>query len=160
MNILFVHGNYPGQFLNLAPYLSNKGHKVVFLTESDNPQNISLAGVTLCQFSASFRNDLVKTATHQQAAFLRAQYVSLAISRLSENGFDVDLMIIHGGQGYGLLPRSLHSNIKVLLYVEWFFTESLSKHIFREYNLTSWAQCEAMNMPLLRESHRLPKESS
>ena len=151
MNILFIHGNLPGQFIHLAPHLSRQGHKVVFLTESDNLQGIHLQGVDIVYFSKKSLSNLYKASSHQKKAFLRAQYVSSAISRLSENGFDVDLMIIHGGQGYGLLPRSLHSNIKVLLYVEWFFTESLSKHIFREYNLTSWAQCEVMNMPLLRE---------
>ena len=145
-------GNYPGQFLNLAPYLSKQGHKVVFLTESDNPQNIRLPGVNLCQFSESFRHGLANTATHQQAAFLRAQYVSSAIDQLSAQGFDVELIVVHGGNGYGLIPRSEENrHVKILLYVEWFFTPSTSQYLFRDYDLTSWSRCEVMNMPLLRE---------
>ena len=38
MNLLFIHGNFPGQFLDLAPYLAlHAADRTVFLTESDNP---------------------------------------------------------------------------------------------------------------------------
>ena len=77
---------------------------------------------------------------------------SSAINQLSENGFVVDLMVVHGGNGYGLLPRNdENQHVKVLLYVEWFFTPRTSKYLFRDYDLASWSRCEVMNMPLLRE---------
>ena len=51
MNLLFIHNNFPGQFLDLAPYLArNVADRTVFLTESDNPQGIDLAGVKLVRF--------------------------------------------------------------------------------------------------------------
>ena len=51
MNLLFIHGNFPGQFLDLAPYLARHvADRTVFLTESDNPQGIDLAGVELVRF--------------------------------------------------------------------------------------------------------------
>ena len=51
MNLLFIHGNFPGQFLDLAPYLARHvADRTVFLTESDNPQGIDLAEVELVQF--------------------------------------------------------------------------------------------------------------
>ena len=151
MNILIIHGNFPGQFLHLAPFLSRQGHKVVFLTESDNPQGLHLQDVVLCHFSKSFLNNLEKAPTHQQKALLRAQHVSLAIHQLSAQGFDVDLVIAHGGKGYGLLPRSEIPNVKLLLYVEWFFTSDTSQYLFREYDSAAWSRCEVKNMPLLRE---------
>ena len=46
MNILFVHGNFPGQFKDIAPVLaSNVAGKIYFLSMSDNPQQIKLPGV-------------------------------------------------------------------------------------------------------------------
>ena len=51
MNLLFIHGNFPGQFLKLAPFLVRQlGGVAVFLSESDNPQNIKLDGVELVTF--------------------------------------------------------------------------------------------------------------
>ena len=51
MNILFIHGNFPGQFKDIAPILAkNNDGKIYFLTLSDNPQNIQLPGVHLRQF--------------------------------------------------------------------------------------------------------------
>ena len=59
VNILIIHGNFPGQFLHLAPYLVTQGHKVVFLTESDNSQALRLHGG--CNFfTESFRINLAK----------------------------------------------------------------------------------------------------
>ena len=141
MNILFVHGNYPGQFLHLAPFLSRQGHKVVFLTESDNPQALHLQDVVLCNFSKSFVHNVKKASTHQQKVLIRAQSVSLAIRQLSQQGFDVDLVIAHGGKGYGLLPRSDIANVKLLLYVEWFFTSDTSQYLFRDYDSAAWSRC-------------------
>ena len=151
VNILIIHGNFPGQFLHLAPYLAKQGHKVVFLTESDNSQALRLHGVDILHFNEGLHIRLAKASSHQQKVFIRAQYVSFAIDQLSAQGLNVDFIIAHGGQGYGLLPSIEEHNFKLLLYVEWFFTAQLSQHLFSEYNFTSWSRCEVMNMPLMRE---------
>ena len=36
MKILFVHQNFPGQFLHLAPELERRGHEVRALTDASN----------------------------------------------------------------------------------------------------------------------------
>lgn len=36
MKILFVHQNFPGQFLHLAPELERRGHEVRALTDAVN----------------------------------------------------------------------------------------------------------------------------
>ncbi|MFZ1726988.1 MAG: glycosyl transferase family 1, partial [Albidovulum sp.] len=36
MKILFVHQNFPGQFLHLAPALAARGHEVLALTAENN----------------------------------------------------------------------------------------------------------------------------
>ncbi|MEI6799837.1 MAG: glycosyl transferase family 1, partial [Pseudomonadota bacterium] len=36
MKILFVHQNFPGQFLHLAPELARLGHECLTLTDSAN----------------------------------------------------------------------------------------------------------------------------
>ena len=36
MKILFVHQNFPGQFLHLAPELASRGHQCMALTDAAN----------------------------------------------------------------------------------------------------------------------------
>ncbi len=38
MKILFVHQNFPGQFLHLAPALAARGHHCLALTDATNPR--------------------------------------------------------------------------------------------------------------------------
>ncbi len=46
MKILFVHQNFPGQYLHLAQYLGSKpGNQIVFLTQRTG---VSLPGVRSC----------------------------------------------------------------------------------------------------------------
>ena len=96
-----------------------------------------LHGVDILYFNEGLHIRLAKASSHQQKVFIRAQYVSFAIDQLSAQGLNVDFIIAHGGQGYGLLPSIEEHNFKLLLYVEWFFTAQLSQHLFSEYNFTS-----------------------
>ena len=55
MNLLFIHGTFPGQLFELVrePTLYLDRHtadRTVFLTESDKPHGLDLAGVELVQF--------------------------------------------------------------------------------------------------------------
>ena len=46
MNLLFIHGNFPGQFKDIAPALAQRsGGRTIFLTLSENAQGIQLPGV-------------------------------------------------------------------------------------------------------------------
>ena len=63
MKLLFIHGNFPGQFANIAPEMAQRlGAEVVFLTLAENVQNIELPGVRIVHF-ALHRN--VAETTHQ-----------------------------------------------------------------------------------------------
>ena len=101
MNLLFIHGNFPGQFLDLAPLLAQKaGGRTVFLTESENPQGIQLPGVELVRFGCH-RDGATMTATSicvvPSKRVLRGQAVLRALQQLQEQGFVPDVVIAHGG---------------------------------------------------------------
>ncbi|HBD89788.1 MAG TPA: glycosyl transferase family 1, partial [Gemmobacter sp.] len=42
MKILFVHQNFPGQFLHLAPALQARGHDCLALTDTTNNRAVSI----------------------------------------------------------------------------------------------------------------------
>ena len=87
MNILFIHGNFPGQFKDIAPNLArNIDGKTYFLTQSDNPQNIELRGVNLRQFElhrdvSKGIHDYIQPA---ELAVLRGQAVMRALHQLHQ----------------------------------------------------------------------------
>ena len=45
MKILFVHQNFPGQFLHLAPALAARGHQVLALTDEKNQRPMPVNAV-------------------------------------------------------------------------------------------------------------------
>ena len=89
MNILFIHGNFPGQFANIAPEMASRlGAKVVFLTLAENSQNIVLPGVTNARFSLH-RDINPETHHYLQAteeAVLKGQAVVRALNGLVQRG--------------------------------------------------------------------------
>ena len=124
MNLLFIHGNFPGQFLDLAPYLARyAADRTVFLTESDNPQGIDLEGVDLVRF-VPHRQPAEGVHSYlrpSEEAVLRGQAVLRAVLTLSEQGFTPDVAVVHGGQGFGLYLKTLFPRLKLLSYMEWYF---------------------------------------
>ena len=48
MKLLFVHQNFPGQFLHLAPEMQRRGHDVRVLTD---PNNKAVSDVPLIRYS-------------------------------------------------------------------------------------------------------------
>ena len=96
MNLLFIHGNFPGQFLDIAPFLARQSaDRTVFLTESDNPQGIELPGVELVRFMPHRQpaEGMHAYLRPSEEAVLRGQAVLRAVLNLSEHGFTPDVRL-------------------------------------------------------------------
>ena len=110
MNILFIHGNFPGQFKDIAPSLArNNDGKVYFLTLSDNPQNIKLPGVYMRQFKLhrDVSSEIHNYVHSAELAVLKGQAVMRALNQLYEKeNFAPDVVICHGGMGFGLFVKA------------------------------------------------------
>ena len=98
MNILFIHGNFPAQFANIAPEMAKRlNAKVAFLTLAENDQKIQLPGVINVRF-ALHRSPGEQTHHYLQVfeeAVLKGQAVLRALHGLSDKGFTPDLSLIH-----------------------------------------------------------------
>ena len=154
MNLLFIHGNFPGQFLKLAPLLAQRcGGRCVFLTESDNPQGIALPGVELVRFGThrSVREDCHPYLRCSEGAVLRGQAVVKALEHLRTQGFVPDVVICHGGMGFGLFLKAYLPRVVLVSYMEWFFRSATSRHLYGSYNLHEQALVELTNLPVLQE---------
>ena len=155
MNILFIHGNFPGQFKDIAPSLArNSNGKVYFLTLSDNPQNIKLPGVYMRQFKLhrDVSSEIHNYVLSAELAVLKGQAVMRALNQLYENeNFAPDVVVCHGGMGFGLFVKVYMPNVRLISYVEWFFTIENSVHLFAKPSLNDNCRIQSRNIPLLQE---------
>lgn len=154
MNLLFIHGNFPAQFANIAPEMAKRLRaNVVFLTLAENAQNIELPGVKVIRFA--LHRD-VGEATHQylksaEESVLKAQAVLRSLHQLVENGFTPDVIICHGGMGFGLYAKAYLPNVKLVSYMEWYFTIENSGPLFANSTLDDHLRLQTRNVPLLQE---------
>ena len=117
MRSLFVHQNFPGQFLHLAPRLARKGHEVVALSTR---RDVSLPGVRIAHYEASGEaaprtlplvRRFEKARDYGEAAALRAL-------DLKRDGFSPDVIVAHPGWGEVLFLRDVWPKARQLHYCE------------------------------------------
>ncbi len=121
MKYLFVHQNFPGQFLHFVRHLvRQQRHEVVFITE---PNANLIPGVR----KVPHRKPAPPTdATHPslrelELAFRRADAVAEAARNLKILGFTPDIIIGHHGWGELLNLRDVWPGAPVLGYFEFFY---------------------------------------
>jgi hypothetical protein len=97
MKILFVHQNFPGQYLHLARYLgAQPGNEVVFITQRTDA---TLPGVKNIVYKP--HRGVTQKQHHYlidtEAGLLNAQAVARVALDLKEAGFTPDVMLGHNG---------------------------------------------------------------
>jgi glycosyltransferase involved in cell wall biosynthesis len=119
VKILFVHQNYPGQFLHLAPALIARGHGVMALTAQGNPRPIRHP-------HAVYRHE-EPAADHFSAARYGATYarmtargaaVAETAAALRRRGVMPDVVFGHPGWGETLFLRNIWPEARHLCYAE------------------------------------------
>ncbi len=122
MKILFVHQNFPGQFLHLAPELARRGHAVLALTAEGNTRE---GGVRTLRYrhrapaldAAACR--LGRTYTEMTD---RAVSVARAAATLRDrHGYVPDLIIGHSGWGETLFLKDVWPGARLMVYAEFFY---------------------------------------
>ena len=122
--LLFLHGNFPGQFLDIAPFLAAKlGARVVFLTVSNNSQGMVLPGVECHRFE---RHREAGKETHHylktvEVAVLNGQAVVRQLLNLQSQGFVPDVVISHCGFSDAGYMKNICRKCRLISYAEWCF---------------------------------------
>jgi glycosyltransferase involved in cell wall biosynthesis len=124
MRYLFVHQNFPGQFLHLLRHLADQQqHDLLFLTE--NRLN-TLPGVRKIIHGlpqAPARNTH-RDAREFELAMIRAQGVATAAGSLKNLGYTPDIIIGHHGWGELLNLKDVFPTSPLLGYHEYFYHET------------------------------------
>ena len=121
MRFLFVHQNFPAQYLHLLRHLTQAGgHELVFITE-DNP-NV-LPGVRKVTYPGPgpLRPDTFADVQEFEHAAIRAQLVAQTAASLKNLGYTPDIIIGHHGWGELLNIQDVYPGVPVLGYCEFYY---------------------------------------
>lgn len=122
MKILFVHQNFPGQFLHLAPALAARGHEVRALTAEHNTRT---APVPVLRYRNPPENPVQGIARTYAEMSGRGLIVARAAEQLSrQTGFVPDLVFGHGGWGETLFLREVWPQARHLTYAEFYYAST------------------------------------
>jgi glycosyltransferase involved in cell wall biosynthesis len=119
MKFLFIHQNFPGQFVHIVRYLAHTGHQVYFITQ---PRDGEIDGVRKLEY----RPDPPPSRGHAYLHELESAVANgLAVARLCEwltrDGFVPDLVIGHNGWGEILYVKDVWPRTPLLGYFEFFY---------------------------------------
>jgi glycosyltransferase involved in cell wall biosynthesis len=122
VNVLFIHQNFPAQYVHVAAHLAQSGHRVVAITQSRNPvpegvQRLEYAPAGPTGAGHDYLREL-------DAAVRNAVAVAGVCERLGNSGFVPDLVVGHGGWGETLYVKDVWPGVKLLGYFEFFYRPS------------------------------------
>ncbi len=121
MKILFIHQNFPGQYLHLARHLGASGqHDVVFITQRVDAE---LPGVRKIVYKPA---RTVTPGIHHyiretEGGVLNAQNVARAALQLQESGWVPDVILGHNGWGELWYLKEVYPDVPVIGYFEFFY---------------------------------------
>jgi len=121
MKVLFVHQNFPGQYLHVARHLGAvEGNEVVFITQrtdADLPGVRKLVYKPAREVTHGVHHYLRET----EAGVLNAQNVARLAMSLRDSGFVPDVMLAHNGWGEPWYLKDVYPDVPLVGYFEFFY---------------------------------------
>lgn len=121
MKVLFVHQNFPGQYLHLARHLGAiPGNEMVFITQR---RDATLPGVKniVYQPQRAITKEIHHYLRDTEAGILNAQSVVRVALDLKESGFIPDVMLGHNGWGEIWYLKDVFPHTPLVGYFEFFY---------------------------------------
>lgn len=123
MNILFLHPNFPGQFLQLARYLGGTGrHNVVYLSKDQNGSKLPGVQVGMYAKPRAATEGIHPYLRMAEEAALEGQAVVKGINALKNQiNFTPDVVMGHTGWGSTLYVKDMLPDVPLIGYFEWYY---------------------------------------
>ena len=122
MKVLFVHQNFPGQFLHLAPELKRRGHDCLALTDSANTRASEIPVLKYKHETAA--PDPAATRLGRNYTLMSDRGVTVARAALllrEKKGYIPDVIFGHSGWGETLFLKEVWPEAKLLVYAEFYY---------------------------------------
>ncbi|MGP3697803.1 glycosyltransferase [Rhodobacter sp. NSM] len=122
MKILFVHQNFPGQFLYLAPELQRRGHECLALTDGGNRRESPIPVVRYRHEAPAPDPQATRLARNFTQTSDRGVTVARAALQLrDQRGHRPDVIFGHSGWGETLFLKEVWPEAKLLIYAEFYY---------------------------------------
>ena len=127
MRILFVHQNFPGQYIHIVERLARiGGHQLVAL--GINPLDRSRSIPDCCDYiryglDRGNTEGIHPLVLETETKVIRAEGCARVAQRLKEKGFVPDLICAHPGWGETLFLKAIWPESPLLCYQEFFYNE-------------------------------------
>ena len=121
MKILFVHQNFPGQFLHVAPALARRGHDVLALTVDTNARRFEGRSARYKYTGKDIKAETFGLATRFAEASKRGADAAVTAAQLKRAGYEPDIIFSHIGWGEGLFLKEVWPRAKKIVYAEFFY---------------------------------------
>src|SRR3984893_13708836 len=119
MRFLFIHQNFPGQYVHIARHLAQSGHHVSFITQ---PRAAKIPEVRKFEYRPvpchSNTHDYVRELESSTA---NGRAVAGVCQWLDRDGYIPDIVIGHNGWGEILFVKDVWPQVPLLGYVEFFY---------------------------------------
>ena len=121
MNVLFLHQNFPAQFVHVAMALQQQGHRVLALVpETNNRQRI--VQTETYRFHGPAQTAPSDLGAHYKERADRGIACADGMLRLKDSGFTPDVVVGHGGWGETLFVRDVWPRARVIVHAEFYYT--------------------------------------
>ena len=122
MKILFVHQNFPGQFLYLAPELKKRGHDCLALTDFANTRASDIPVLKYKHEAQKIDPAAARLGRNYIQMSDRGVTVARACLQLREKqGYVPDVIFGHSGWGETLFLKDVWPEAKLLIYAEFYY---------------------------------------
>lgn len=126
MRILFLHQNFPGQFLAVAKALQASGqHEILAITDAANKRP-EIVRTIRYPFNSKAFDGVPYVARSFTVNAMRGQAAALAMEKIKQQGFTPDLVIGHLGWGETQFVRDVWPDTKLLVHAEYFYNANNS----------------------------------
>jgi glycosyltransferase involved in cell wall biosynthesis len=121
MKILFVHQNFPGQFLHLAPEMQRRGHHCRVLTDAANSRSFSTEAFRYKYQAPAVDAAATRLGRNYTTMSDRGVVVARAAQQLRQQGYMPDVIFGHSGWGETLFLKEVWPEAKLIVYAEFYY---------------------------------------
>ncbi|MDM7933261.1 glycosyltransferase [Tabrizicola sp.] len=121
MKLLFVHQNFPGQFLHLAPEMQRLGHDVRAITDAANKHESPVPTLRYSFKAEPVDPKATRLGRNYTTTSDRGVVVARFAQRMRAAGYVPDVIVGHSGWGETLFLKEVWPEAKLLVYAEFYY---------------------------------------
>lgn len=122
MRVLFLHQNFPGQFLHIADSLRRRHEHELLAVVPESHQLPRIIPTRTYTFDPLHARSNIGLARYHIARVARGAAVAGVLRTLRNEGFHPDLVVGHGGWGETLFVRDVWPDCRILLHAELYYS--------------------------------------